>query len=246
MGLTDKVVLVTGAGGGIGASIALKFSQSGAKVVVADVIEEFSLNTVSRIKEQGGEALAVTVDVSQISSVEEMVKKILDKFGKIDILINNAGITRDNLLLRMKDEEWDKVISINLKGVFNCTKAVVRSMMKQRKGKIVNIASIVGIIGNAGQSNYAASKGGVISLTKTWAKEFASRNINVNAIAPGFIRTKMTDKLSEQIKEKVNQQIPLKRFGEVEDVANLCVFLSSDEANYITGEVIKLDGGMAI
>ncbi len=246
MGLTDKVVLVTGAGGGIGASIALKFSQSGAKVVVADVIEEFSLNTVSRIKEQGGEALAVTVDVSQISSVEEMVKKILDKFGKIDILINNAGVTRDNLLLRMKDEEWDKVISINLKGVFNCTKAVVRSMMKQRKGKIVNIASIVGIIGNAGQSNYAASKGGVISLTKTWAKEFASRNINVNAIAPGFIRTKMTDKLSEQIKEKVNQQIPLKRFGEVEDVANLCVFLSSDEANYITGEVIKLDGGMAI
>ncbi|MCK4532376.1 3-oxoacyl-[acyl-carrier-protein] reductase [bacterium] len=246
MELTDKVVLVTGAGGGIGASIALKFSQSGAKVVVADVIEEFSLNTVSRIMEQGGEALAVTVDVSQISSVEEMVKKILDKFGKIDILINNAGITRDNLLLRMRDEEWDKVININLKGVFNCTKAVVRPMMKQRKGKIVNIASIVGIIGNAGQSNYAASKGGVISLTKTWAKEFASRNINVNAIAPGFIRTKMTDKLSEQIREKINQQIPLKRFGEVEDVANLCVFLSSDEANYITGEVIKLDGGMAI
>ncbi len=246
MGLTDKVVLVTGAGGGIGASIALEFSRSGAKVVVADVIEEFSLNTVSRITERGGEALAVTVDVSQISSVEEMVKKILDKFGKIDILINNAGITRDNLLLRMKDEEWDKVININLKGVFNCTKVVVRSMMKQRKGKIVNIASIVGIIGNAGQSNYAASKGGVISLTKTWAKEFASRNINVNAIAPGFIRTKMTDKLSEQIKEKINQQIPLKRFGEVEDVANLCVFLSSDEANYITGEVIKLDGGMAI
>ncbi len=246
MGLTDKVVLVTGAGGGIGASIALKFSQSGAKVVVADVIEEFSLNTVSRITKQGGEALAVTVDVSQISSVEEMVKKILDKFGKIDILINNAGITRDNLLLRMREEEWDKVININLKGVFNCTKVVLRSMMKQRKGKIVNIASIVGIIGNAGQSNYAASKGGVISLTKTWAKEFASRNINVNAIAPGFIRTKMTDKLSEQIKEKINQQIPLKRFGEVEDVANLCAFLSSDEANYITGEVIKLDGGMAI
>lgn len=246
MGLAEKVVLVTGAGGGIGKAVALKFSQLGAKVVVADVLEEFSLSTASQITGQGGESLAVTVDVSQISSVEEMVKKILDKFGRIDILINNAGITRDNLLLRMKEEDWDKVISINLKGVFNCTKTVIRSMMKQRWGKIVNIASIIGIIGNAGQSNYAASKGGVISLTKSWAKEFASRNINVNAIAPGFIRTKMTDKLSPEIKEKINQQIPLKRFGEAEDVANLCVFLSSDESNYITGEVVKLDGGMAI
>ncbi|MCK5534345.1 3-oxoacyl-[acyl-carrier-protein] reductase [bacterium] len=246
MGLAEKVVLVTGAGGGIGKAVALKFSRLGAKVVVADVIEEFSLNTASQITEQGGESLAVAVDVSQISSVEEMVKKILDKFGRIDILINNAGITRDNLLLRMKEEDWDKVISINLKGVFNCTKTVIRSMMKQRWGKIVNIASIIGIIGNAGQSNYAASKGGVISLTKSWAKEFASRNINVNAIAPGFIRTKMTDKLSPEIKEKINQQIPLKRFGEAEDVADLCVFLSSDESNYITGEVVKLDGGMAI
>lgn len=246
MDLKEKVVLITGAGGGIGKAIALKFSKFKAKVAVTDIIEELSLDVASQIINQGGEAFGVKVDVSQISSVEEMVKKTLDKFSKIDILINNAGITRDNLLLRMSGEEWDKVIDINLKGTFNCTKAVVRFMMKQRYGKIVNIASIVGMIGNAGQSNYAASKGGIISLTKTWAKEFASRGINVNAIAPGFIRTKMTDKLSEEAKEKIKRQIPLMRLGEVEDVANVCLFLCSDEANYVTGEVIRVDGGMAM
>ena len=184
------------------------------------------------------------MDVSSSHETEEMIKKVVEKFSRVDIMINNAGITRDNLLIRMSDEEWDKVIAINLKGVFNCSKAVAKVMMKQRAGKIVNIASVVGLMGNAGQVNYSASKGGVISLTKTLARELASRNINVNAVAPGFIKTAMTDKLSEDARKKLTDIIPLARLGEPSDVANAVAFLCDEESSYITGEVVSVNGGM--
>lgn len=246
MGLKGKVAIVTGGAQGIGKSIATRLAQAGANVVIADVMEEVAKSTAQEISQKGNETISIRVDVSSLSSVEEMVKKTLDKFGRIDILINNAGITRDGLVMRMKEEDWDLVLDINLKGAFNCIKAVSPIMMKQKSGKIVNIASIVGIIGNIGQANYSASKAGLIALTKTCARELASRRINVNAVAPGFIQTSMTERLPAQVREKLSSQIPLGEIGKPEDVASAVLFLVSEEASYITGEVIRVDGGMAM
>ena len=246
MDLKGKVAIVTGGAQGIGKSIATRLAQEGANVVIADVMEEVAKSTAQEISQKGNEAISIRVDVSRLSSVEEMVKKTLDKFGRIDILINNAGITRDGLVMRMKEEDWDLVLDINLKGAFNCIKAVSPIMMKQKSGKIVNIASIVGIIGNIGQANYSASKAGLIALTKTCARELASRRINVNAVAPGFIQTSMTERLPAQVKEKLSSQIPFGEIGKPEDVASAVLFLVSEEASYVTGEVIRVDGGMAM
>jgi len=244
MRLKDKVALITGGARGIGRAIAMAFAQEGADIVIADVIAEDAQKTCVDIEALGRKTLALQIDVTSFAKVEEGINKILDKFAKVDILVNNAGITKDNLLLRMSEAEWDAVINVNLKGTFNCTKAVSKAMIKQRCGKIINIASIIGIIGNAGQANYSASKAGIIALTKTAAKEFASRNININAVAPGFIQTEMTAKLPQDIKEKMLNEIPLKRFGSPDDVAKACLFLASDEASYITGQTIVVDGGM--
>ncbi|PKM92668.1 MAG: 3-oxoacyl-ACP reductase [Elusimicrobia bacterium HGW-Elusimicrobia-4] len=243
--LKDKVAIITGGAQGIGMAIAEKLADEGAKIVIVDVMEEAAKKTAEEIsKAQNVETASLKVDVSSSIETEQMIKKTVEKFGKIDIMINNAGITRDNLLIRMSDDEWDKVISINLKGVFNCSKAAAKIMMKQRAGKIVNIASVVGLMGNAGQANYSASKGGVIALTKTMARELASRNINVNAVAPGFIKTAMTEKLPEDAKKKLTDLIPLTRLGNPSDVANIVAFLCTDESSYITGEVISVNGGM--
>jgi len=246
MKLKDKVTLVTGGARGIGRTIALLFAREGSDIAVCDVNMEEAEKTRLDVEALGRKCLALQIDVTSYTKVEEAVNKILDKFTKVDILVNNAGITRDNLLLRMSEAEWDAVINVNLKGTFNCIKAVSRPMIKQRSGKIINIASIIGIIGNAGQANYSASKAGIIALTKTAAKELASRNINVNAAAPGFIQTDMTASLPEDLKGKMLEAIPLKKFGEPEDVANLCLFLASDEARYITGQTIIVDGGMVM
>jgi 3-oxoacyl-[acyl-carrier protein] reductase len=244
--LKDKVAIVTGGARGIGKEIALTFAREGADVCICDVNEETLKETARELESAGRQAIALKIDVTAFPQVEEMVQKVLDKFKKIDILINNAGITRDNLLLRMKEEEWDAVINVNLKGTFNCTKAASKVMIKQKSGKIVNVASIIGLMGNAGQANYAASKGGIISFTKSAAKELASRNINVNAIAPGFIKTDMTAKIPQNLQEEMLKAIPLKRFGEASDVANLALFLVSETSNYITGHVIQVDGGMVM
>lgn len=246
MDLKGKVAIVTGGAQGIGKSIANQLAQAGANVVIADVMEEVAKSTAQEISQKGNEAISIKVDVSSLSSVEEMVKKTLDKFGRIDILVNNAGITRDALVMRMKEEDWDLVLDINLKGAFNCIKVVSPIMVKQKSGKIVNIASIVGIIGNIGQANYSASKAGLIALTKTCARELASRRINVNAVAPGFIQTSMTERLPAQVKEKLSSQIPFGEIGKPEDVASAVLFLVSEKASYITGEVIRVDGGMAM
>jgi 3-oxoacyl-[acyl-carrier protein] reductase len=243
--LKDKVAIITGGAQGIGRAIAEKLADEGAKIIIVDVMEEAAKKTADEIsKDKNVETLSLKTDVSSSQETEQMVKKTVEKFLKIDIMINNAGITRDNLLIRMSDDEWDKVIAINLKGVFNCSKAAAKIMMKQRAGKIVNIASVVGLMGNAGQANYSASKGGVIALTKTMARELASRNINVNAVAPGFIKTAMTEKLSDEQKKKLTELIPLARLGEAQDVANIVAFLCTDESSYITGEVISVNGGM--
>ncbi len=246
MRLNEKVALITGGARGIGRSIALLFAREGADIVIWDVNAQEAENTCQEIQALGRNTLSESVDVTDYKRVEEATNKILDKFRKVDILVNNAGITKDGLLLRMSDSDWDAVLNVNLKGTFNCTKAVSRAMIKQRQGKIVNIASIIGIIGNAGQANYAASKAGIIALTKTAAKELASRSINVNAVAPGFIQTEMTAKLPEEIKEKMKQAIPLARFGLTEDVALACLFLASQESSYITGQTIVVDGGMVM
>ena len=221
-------------------------AHAGAQIIVADLLVDEAEKTAEEIKKIGQEAYAVSVDVSDFSSLNEMGKKNLDKFRKIDILINNAGVTRDNLLIRMSVEDWQFVLKINLEGVFNCCKAVVPGMIKQKWGRIVNISSVVGLMGNAGQVNYSASKAGIIGLTKSLAKELAKRNITVNAIAPGFVKTQMTDKLSDETKEIMKKQIPLERFGEVDDIANACLFFISPNASYITGEVLRVDGGMAM
>jgi len=247
MNLEGKAALVTGASRGIGREIALELARQGANVAVNYSGSEAKANeVVDEIKALGREAFAVKCDVSNADAVAEMVKGTIDNFGKLDILVNNAGITRDNLLMRMKEEEWDDVININLKGVFLCTKAVTRQMMKQRVGRIINIASIVGVSGNPGQANYVAAKAGVIGLTKTTAKELASRNITVNAIAPGFITTDMTDKLSEEVKADMLKQIPLARLGEPKDIAKITAFLASDDSAYMTGQTLHIDGGMVM
>jgi len=246
MRLEGKVALITGGGRGIGREIALLFAKEGSDIVIWDVNLEDAGKTCQDIESLGRKTSAEQVDVTDYTKVEEAFNKILDKFSKIDILVNNAGITKDNLLLRMNQSEWDAVINVNLKGTFNCTKAVSRFLIKKRSGKIINIASIVGIIGNAGQANYSASKAGIIALTKTAAKELASRNINVNAVAPGFIQTEMTASLPEELKEKMLSNIPLGKLGLPHDVANVCLFLASNEADYITGQTIVVDGGMVM
>ncbi|MFH0888123.1 MAG: 3-oxoacyl-[acyl-carrier-protein] reductase [Planctomycetota bacterium] len=243
-GLKNKVALVTGSGRGIGREIALSLATEGCHIILFDVDENTLKDTTSEIQTKGVKALAKKVDISNSVEVENVIEEVCKTFPAIDILVNNAGITRDNLIMRMKDEEWDRVLNINLKGTFNCTKAVCRYMFKQRSGKIINIASVIGIGGNIGQANYAASKAGVIALTKTSAKEFASRNINVNAIAPGFIQTPMTDVLNEEIKKRMTEHIPLQRLGTVKDVADAVLFFASDKSSYVTGQVLIVDGGM--
>ena len=246
MRLNGKIAFVTGGAQGIGRDIALAFAREGADVVIGDINLEKAEAAAKEIAALGRKSLAVELNVTEYVKVEESVNKILDKFTKIDILVNNAGITKDNLLLRMSEADWDAVLQVNLKGTFNCTKAVSRSMIKQRSGRIVNIASIIGIIGNPGQANYSASKAGIIALTKTTAKELASRNITANAVAPGFIQTEMTAKLPEDLKQKMLAVIPLSRFGTPEDIARVCLFLASDEAAYITGQTVVVDGGMVM
>ncbi|WP_399628231.1 3-oxoacyl-[acyl-carrier-protein] reductase [Sporosarcina sp. SG10008] len=248
MGRFDgKSAIVTGASRGIGREIALLLAKEGARVAVNySGSKDKADDVVKLITESGGEAFAIQADVSDADGVKNMVDKTLEMFGSIDILVNNAGITRDNLLMRMKEDEWDDVININLKGVFLCTKGVTRQMMRQRAGRIVNVASIVGVSGNPGQANYVAAKAGVIGFTKTAAKELASRNINVNAVAPGFITTDMTDALSEEVKNQMLSVIPLGKLGRPEDVARTVLFLLSDDAVYITGQTIHVDGGMVM
>jgi len=246
MRFKDKVCVITGAAAGIGKQIAMEFAQEGAKICLLDVQEEVLQATKQEIMGSTGNENVETfvVNVVNLKEVELCVNKIIDNNSRIDILVNNAGITRDNLFLRMSEDDWDKVIAINLKGVFNLSKAAIKFMLKQKSGKIVNIASIIGIMGNAGQANYAASKAGVIALTKSIAKEVGSRSINVNAVAPGFIKTKMTDALKDEIRQKMLEAIPLRRFGEPHDVARLVLFLASDDASYIQGQTIVIDGGM--
>ncbi|MGE7672495.1 3-oxoacyl-[acyl-carrier-protein] reductase [Lysinibacillus sp. NPDC094403] len=245
--LEGKVAVVTGASRGIGRAIAFKLADEGAKVVVNySGSQAKAEEVVASIQENGGEAIAVQASVSKTEEVTALMDAAVKTFGSLDILVNNAGITRDNLLMRMKEDEWDDVLDTNLKGVFLCTKAVTRQMMKQRAGRIINISSIVGVAGNAGQANYVAAKAGVIGLTKTTAKELASRNILVNAIAPGFIETEMTDQLPEDLKQGMLTQIPLAKLGQPEDIAKAVAFLASDDANYMTGQTLHIDGGMVM
>ncbi|GGE41926.1 beta-ketoacyl-ACP reductase [Pullulanibacillus camelliae] len=245
--MEGKVALVTGASRGIGRAIAIALGQNGVKVAVNySGSEARAQEVVDLIKAAGSDAFAVQCDVSNAQAVQDMVKQVTTTFGSIDILINNAGITKDNLIMRMKEEDWDAVINTNLKGVFNTTKAVTRPMMKQKRGKIINIASVVGLIGNAGQANYVAAKSGVIGLTKSSARELASRQITVNAVAPGFIATEMTDRLPEDIKATMLSQIPLARFGDPEEVAKVVLFLAGDASDYMTGQILCVDGGMVM
>ncbi len=246
MRLQGKVALITGGARGIGREIALLFAREGADVAICDVNREVADQTKKEIEALGRRAMSFETDVTDLKQVEEMTNNVLDNFKRLDILVNNAGITRDGLLLRMSEEDWDKVLAVNLKGVFSCTKAVSKILIKQRSGKIVNIASIIGIMGNAGQANYAASKGGIISFTKSVAKELASRNVQVNAVAPGFIQTAMTDKLTPAQRETMLAAIPLARLGVAADVAQACLFLACGEADYITGQTLVVDGGMSM
>ncbi len=242
--LDGKIALVTGAARGIGQAIADQLAAAGSDVALCDLQTEWLAETAALVTAAGRRALCYAVDVSNAEAVQSAVNAVEKDFGRIDILVNNAGVTKDNFLVRMTEQDWDQVLDINLKGTFLFTKAVCRSMMKQRSGAIVNVASIIGLIGNAGQCNYAASKAGVIALTKSTAKELASRGIRVNAVAPGFIKTKMTDKLSEDIRKKMLEAIPLGRFGEPADVAQVVLFLASDAAAYVTGQVVTVCGGM--
>lgn len=242
--LKGKAAIITGAAQGIGKAVALKFANEGADVVVADINTALAAATVQEIEQSGSKAFSCRVDVSNPQDAESMAEETIKTYGRIDILINNAGITRDSLLMRMKRDDWDRVLDINLGGTFNCTKAVVRYMVKARYGKIINISSVVGLMGNSGQVNYASSKAGVIGFTKALARELASRGITVNAIAPGFIDTEMTQVLPEKERQLLVSQIPLSRLGLPGDIANCAKFLASEEANYITGQVIQVNGGM--
>jgi len=243
--LKDQVAVITGGAQGIGRAIAELYASEGAKISISDVNEASAQTTAGEIaKKYGVETMGVKGNVSVFADCDNLISTTIDKLKAVDILVNNAGITKDNLVMRMSDEEWDLVLSINLKGVFNCTKAASRPMLKARKGRIINIASVVGEMGNAGQANYSASKGGVIALTKTCAREFASRGVLVNAIAPGFIRTRMTDVLTDEQKQKLTELIPLGRLGEPSDVAQVALFLASEESSYVTGLVVSVNGGM--
>ncbi len=244
MSLQGKIAVVTGGSRGIGRAIATALAREGAALTVCARDHVLLEKIAADLESSGTQVLTVKTDVSQASGVEQMIEACLERFGQIDILVNNAGITRDNILLRMKDDEWETVLSTNLKGVFNCTRAVLRPMIKQRGGRIINLSSVVGIMGNPGQANYAAAKAGIIGLTKATAREVASRGITVNAVAPGFIETDMTHALDPELQERLRLQIPLGRFGRPEEVADLVVFLASERAAYITGQVIHLNGGL--
>jgi len=240
----DKIAIVTGGNRGIGKSVALALAEKGAKIVLVDVTPEGAEETLAAIREKGSDGIALQGNVTVAADVEAVVEKAVETYGKIDILVNNAGITRDGLLLRMKDEDWDAVLAVNLKGAFLFTRAVAKVMSKARYGRIVNIASVVGQMGNTGQANYCASKAGLIGLTKSNARELARRNVTVNAVAPGFIATAMTDALPEKAKQELSAQIPLERLGSAEDVAHAVAFLADDDSGYITGQVVAVNGGM--
>ena len=247
MHLKDKIAIVTGGSRGIGKEICLKFASLGANLVINYIGDKTQAEDTKAECEKLGAKVALSEgDVSKMADCEKLFQTAVDTFGRVDILVNNAGITRDNLLMRMREEEFDAVIAVNLKGTFNCMKQAARPMMKQKYGKIINMASVVGVTGNAGQVNYAASKAGVIGMTKSMAKELANRGVTVNAIAPGFIRTAMTDVLSDDVKAEITRVIPMGVMGETEDVANLAAFLASDASRYITGQVINVDGGMVM
>ncbi len=247
MQLKGKTAVVTGSGRGLGKAIARKLAMMGANIVLNDIPDSDSIDeTAEEFRAEGFNVIVTKGDVRNYDDVESMVNKAVEAFGRIDILVNNAGITRDTLMLRMTEKDWDDVLDINLKGAFFCTKAVSKIMMKQKSGKIINIASVAGVMGNAGQANYAASKAGLIGLTKSTAKELASRNITCNAVAPGLIKSKMTDVLPDKVKETYLKSIPLNRFGTPEDVANVVGFLASEESDYITGQVIHIDGGLVM
>ena len=244
--LNEKVAVVTGAGRGIGRAVAIAYAKMGANVVCVSRTEENSSKVAAEIEGLGQKAWPFAVDVSNTNAVENAAQAILEATGKIDILVNNAGITRDNLLMRMSEEEWDTVLNTNLKGAFNFTKAFTRTFMKQRSGRIINIASVIGLIGNAGQSNYAASKAALIGFTKSVAKELAPRGVTANAIAPGFIETDMTSVLDEKVRGAIINQVPMARFGSPEDVANAAIFLAMESTNYMTGQILTVDGGMVM
>lgn len=247
MELQGKTAIITGAGRGIGKIIAMKLSEMGANIVINDIpISADTDKTAEEINNNGRNAIVIKGDVRNTEDVQEVVKGAMDRFGSVDILVNNAGITRDTLIMKMSEKDWDDVLDINLKGAFNCIKSVTRIMMKQRSGTIINVASVVGVMGNAGQANYASSKAGLIGLTKSVAKELAPRGITCNAIAPGFIQSDMTDKLTESVKEQYMSNIPLRRFGTPDDVGNVVAFLASESANYITGQVLHIDGGLVM
>ncbi|RTZ62956.1 MAG: 3-oxoacyl-[acyl-carrier-protein] reductase [Verrucomicrobia bacterium] len=244
--LADKVAVVTGAGRGIGRAVALAYARMGADVACVSRTEENSAKVAAEVEALGRKAWALAVDVSDTAAVDVAAKEILESAGRVDILVNNAGVTRDNLLMRMSEEEWDTVLDINLKGAFNFTKAFSRTFIKQRSGRIINIASVIGLIGNAGQSNYAASKAALIGFTKSIAKELAPRGITVNAIAPGFIETDMTAALDDKVRGEILASVPLGRFGSPDDIAHAAVFLAMEPTGYVTGQVLTVDGGMVM
>lgn len=246
MRLKDKVAIVTGAGRGIGEATAKKFAVEGAKIVVADINEDDINRVLEEIKAEGGDAIGIVVDVTKRDKVDEMVEKSVEAFGSLDIIVNNAGITADNTLLKMTEDQWDRVIQVNLKGVYNCGQAAAKIMTQHGKGVILNATSVVGLYGNYGQTNYAATKWGVIGMTKTWAKELGKKGVRVNAVAPGFILTPMTEKMPEKVLNMMADKAPIKRLGTPEDIANAYTYLASDEASFVTGSVLEVTGGIVL